>query len=103
MLIPNTGNDKLDRAYNNLSMHISAYNNFEEFYNYFQRIVKTDDKDVLNKWLLKVLYVQIKATNKNKHDFDLLIEKLRVNEPIKANNLSKWLKESLKEVGVKSE
>ncbi|AXH14356.1 hypothetical protein CP985_05700 [Malaciobacter mytili LMG 24559] len=92
MFTPNTGNDKLDRAYNNLSMHISAYNNFEEFYNYFQRIVKTDDKDVLNKWLLKVLFVQMKY---NKHPFDELTELVN-NE--NAAKLKDWLDNELKKV-----
>lgn len=100
MLIPNTGDEQLDRAYNNLGTHISAHNSFEEFYNYFQKIVKTDDKEVLNKWLLKVLYVQIKATNENKHDFDLLLEKVT---PVNRSNLESWLKVQLQKVGVSRE
>ena len=59
ILIANTGDDKLDEAYKSIQVHISSFDSFEAFYPYFVDIVKTDDQEKLNKWLLKVLFVDL--------------------------------------------
>lgn len=93
ILIVNTGDDKLDQAYKNIQVHISTFDTFEGFYPYFVDIVKTDDHEKLNKWLLKVLFVELKfGRNEVKHDFDILLESLDAKNK---NNLSLWLNESL--------
>ena len=51
ILTVNTGDEKLDVAYKNFQVHVSSFDKFAEFQNYFNKIVKTDDKDRLNKWL----------------------------------------------------
>lgn len=65
MLITDTGNEKLDTAYNNLSSRIDLCNDAEEFITFFYKTVKTEDKEIINKWLLKVLFVQIKYVQSN--------------------------------------
>ncbi len=92
-LNPNTGNEKMDEAYNRLSLYVESFEGFIQFYDYFFKIVKTDDKEVLNKWLLKVLYVNLKQTPKpTKHKFDVLLEKVDEN---KRQQLEAWLDKSL--------
>ena len=89
----NTGDAKLDEAYKNIQVHICTFDKFIEFESYFHSIVKTDDKEVLLKWLLKVLFIEFKyGRTQNKHDFDILLE--RVSSSDKAL-LEKWLKEKL--------
>jgi len=93
MLTPQTGNEKMDQAYMNMQTHVDSFEKFDEFFNYFEKIVKTDDKAVLSKWLLKVLFVQMKY---RKHPFDELLEKV---EPGKKVQLKKWLEDNLRKVG----
>ena len=89
----NTGDDKLDEAYKNIQVHISSFESFEAFYSYFVDIVKTDDKERLNKWLLKVLFVEFKfGRNEVKHDFDVLLEKVKPESKI---TLETWLQTEL--------
>lgn len=91
-----TGDAKLDEAYKNIQVHICTFDKFVEFESYFNSIVKTDDKEVLLKWLLKVLFIEFKyGRTQNKHDFDILLE--RVSSSDKAL-LEKWLKEKLEKV-----
>ena len=93
ILIANTGDDKLDEAYKSIQVHISSFDNFEAFYPYFVDIVKTDDQERLNKWLLKVLFVELKfGRNEVKHDFDLLLEKVKPENKI---TLETWLQTEL--------
>lgn len=93
-LNPNTGDNKMDEAYDKMKVHVAGYKDFESFYNYFQKIVTTDDQGHINKWLLKVLYVDLK--NKEKHDFDKLLEQCSAEN---AQQLKTWLDNKLKEVG----
>ena len=96
ILSVNTGNEKLDEAYKNIQVHICTFDKFVEFESYFNSIVKTDDKEVLLKWLLKVLFIEFKyGRTQNKHDFDILLE--RVSSRDKAL-LEKWLKDKLEKV-----
>jgi len=95
-----TGNEKLDEAYKNMQVHISTFDSFSAFYNYFKDVVKTDDKDKLNMWLLKVLFIEFRYGRPSleipKHDFDVLCERVSPEQKTKFEN---WLKESLKSVG----
>ncbi len=93
MLTPQTGDNKMDEAYKRMVVHISSFNEFQQFYDYFLKQVTTEDKDKLNIWLLKVLFVQLKR----KHPFDEMIEILEKKEPEKAQNLKQWLDNSLYE------
>lgn len=96
-LNPNTGNEKMDEAYNRLSLYVESFEGFTQFYDYFFKIVRTDDKEVLNKWLLKVLYVNLKQTPQpKKHKFDVLLERVSVENKAM---LESWLENKLKEVG----
>lgn len=96
ILTVNTGDEKLDVAYKNFQVHVSSFDKFAEFQNYFNKIVKTDDKDRLNKWLLKVLFIEFRyGRNQGKHDFDILLEKVK---PEKKEQLEKWLKDNLEKV-----
>lgn len=96
-LNPNTGNEKLDEAYNRLSLYVENFEGFVEFYNCFLKVVKTDDKEVLNKWLLKVLYVNLEQkSTPNKHKFDILLENVTVENKAMPES---WLDNKLKEVG----
>ncbi len=97
MLTPQTGNEKMDAAYQKMVVHISGFNSFEQFYNYFLKQITTDDKDKLNKWLLKVLFVNLKR----KHPFDEMVELLQNKEPDKAKNLNTWLDNTLFEAKAK--
>jgi hypothetical protein len=97
ILTVNTGDEKLDEAYRNFQIHVSAYDKFAEFQSYFNKIVKTDDSEKLNKWLLKVLFAELKYGRTNqKHDFDILLERV---SPEKKATLEKWLKDILEKVG----
>lgn len=97
ILTVNTGDEKLDEAYRNFQVHVSSFDKFTEFQNYFNKIVKTDDKERLNKWLLKVLFIEFRhGRTSQKHDFDILLEKVKPEEKAK---LEKWLKDNLEKVG----
>lgn len=95
LFAPNTGDSKMDEAYMRMQEHVSKCKNFDDFYMHFNYIVKTDDIEKLNKWLLKVLYVSMKLDNTPKHDFDLLLE--RVDET-KKQELQNWLNSMLLKV-----
>ena len=92
LFTPNTGDKKMDEAYSNLKVHIDKCKTFDEFLQHFNYIVKTDDAEVLKKWLLKVLYVSMKLDNSPIHDFDKLLE--RVDET-KQKELLDWLSNTL--------
>ena len=93
-LAPNTGDAKMDEAYDRLKEHIRRCKTFDEFTMHFSFIVKTDDVEVLNVWLLKVLYVLMRR--EDEHEFDRL---LRLVDDGKAQTLRAWLKESLAKFG----
>ncbi|AXX89382.1 hypothetical protein CKA55_12505 [Arcobacter suis] len=96
ILSVNTGDAKLDEAYKNIQVHICTFDKFIEFENYFNSIVKTDDKEVLLRWLLKVLFVEFKYGREQiKHDFDILLERV---SPSDKELLERWLKEKLEKV-----
>ncbi len=96
ILIVNTGNEKLDEAYKNIQVHICSFDNFVEFESYFNSIVKTKDIEKLNNWFLKVLFWEFKyGRTQNKHDFDILLERV---SPSDKELLQKWLKEKLEKV-----
>lgn len=100
ILTVNTGDEKLDEAYRNFQVHVSSFDKFAEFQNYFNKIVKTDDKDRLNKWLLKVLFIEFRyGRTIQKHDFDILLEKVELE---KKEQLEKWLKDNLEKVSNKN-
>ena len=100
ILTVNTGDEKLDEAYRNFQVHVSSFDKFTEFQNYFNKIVKTDDKDRLNKWLLKVLFIEFRyGRTTQKHDFDILLEKVELE---KKEQLEKWLKDNLEKVSNKN-
>ncbi|WP_294962285.1 hypothetical protein [Sulfurimonas sp.] len=96
LFTPNTGDKKMDEAYLNLKVHIDKCKTFDEFIQHFNYIVKTDDTELLNKWLLKVLYVNMKLDNTDKHDFDKLLESV---DEVKKQELKNWLEVSLKKQG----
>ena len=89
-LSPNTGDEKMDEAYLRLSEHIEQCKSFEEFFKLFNFVVKTPDKDVLNRWLLKILFVLIKQDGE--HKFDKL---LRLVDKDKRAEMETWLNSSL--------
>jgi hypothetical protein len=91
-LYPNTGDDKMDKAYVNMQEHVKKCKTFDEFEMYFSYVVKTDDPLKLNRWLLKVLFVNMKQDPDAKHDFDVLLE--AVGEE-KAAELRAWLQSNL--------
>lgn len=91
LFTPQTGNEKMDKAYATMQVHIASFDDFNSFNTYFQHIAKTDDLAVINKWLLKVLFVYLKQT-KDKHDFDKLLEAVDEN---KREELKAWLKANL--------
>ena len=93
---PNTGDKKMDEAYSNLKVHIDKCKTFDEFLQHFNYIVKSDDAEVLKKWLLKVLYVSMKLDIATQHDFDKLLE--RVSE-VDKQKLERWLQVELEKVG----
>lgn len=63
---PQTGDEQMDDAYARLKAHMESFEEFAKFFDYFNTIVKTDDDKYIKRWLLKVLFVQLKA----KHPFD---------------------------------
>lgn len=89
-LSPNTGDEKMDEAYMRIKEHIKKCKTFDEFFMHFKYIVKTDDKEVLIKWLLKVLYVLIKR--EDEHEFDRL---LRLVDDTKKAEIRHWLESAL--------
>jgi hypothetical protein len=99
ILIVDTGNKKLDEAYKNIQVHICSFDNFVEFESYFNSIVKTKDIEKLNNWFLKVLFWEFKYGRNQKHDFDILLERV---SPSDKELLEKWLKEKLEKVSNKN-
>ena len=100
ILSVNTGDEKLDVAYKNFQVHVSSFDKFAEFQNYFNKIVKTDDKEKLNKWLLKVLFIEFRyGRTSQKHDFDILLERVSSE---KKEQLEKWLEDNLEKVSNKN-
>ncbi len=95
LFTPQTGNEKMDKAYANLQEHVDRCKTFDMFLQHFNYIVKTDDKEVLNKWLLKVLFVNMKQS-REKHDFDKLLECV---DEAKKMELQLWLKTTLEKKG----
>ena len=93
LLAPNTGNKKMDEAYVKLQEHVSICKTFDDFEMHFNYIAKTQDKEVLNKWLLKVLFVNMQQVPHAKHDFDSLLESV---DDTKKQELRNWLEASLK-------
>ncbi len=93
ILSVNTGDAKMDKAYVKMQEHVSKCKNFDDFYMHFNYIVKTDNLEVLNIWLLKVLFVNMKY---DKHDFDKLLESV---DDLKKQELRNWLSASLKKQG----
>lgn len=92
----NTGDEKLDEAYKNIQVHICTFDKFIEFESYFNSVVKTDDKEKLFKWLLKVLFVEFKYGRQQiKTDWDILLERAQPEQKLK---LEKWLKDNLEKV-----
>lgn len=92
-LLINTGDKKMDEAYVRMQEHVSRCKTFDDFFMHFNYIVKTDDIEKLNKWLLKVLFVNLKY---DKHDFDKLID---IVDDTKKQELQNWLSNSLKKQG----
>lgn len=92
LFTPNTGDEKLDEAYKRIQMYVESFDTFPKFEKYFNEIVQTDDMKRLNKWLLKVLFVQMKYTE---HDFDKLI---RLLSDENAEKIKQWLDSELKKV-----
>lgn len=92
LFTPQTGNEKMDKAYANLQGHVNKCKTFDDFFMHFNYIVKTDDKEVLNKWLLKVLFINMKQTPHAEHDFDRL---LKLVDEEKKQELISWLKATL--------
>ena len=96
ILTVNTGDVKLDEAYKNIQVHICTFDKFVEFESYFGSVVKIQDKEKLFKWLLKVLFIEFKyGRTQNKHDFDILLERVGPEQKLK---LEKWLKDNLEKV-----
>ncbi len=99
ILTVNTGNDKLDDAYKRMQIHISTFNNVEEFENYFNSILKGNDPELVKKWLMKVLFWEFKYGRDEgasaKHDFDVLCENVSAQ---KKKELKAWLELNLRKV-----
>lgn len=93
LLTLNTGDKKMDEAYARIQSHVDKCKTFDDFFMHFNYIVKTDDKETLNKWLLKVLFVNIKY---DKHDFEKLIDSV---DDVKKQELRDWLSTSLEKQG----
>ena len=99
----NTGDEKLDEAYRNFQVHVSSFDKFAEFENYFNKIVKTDDKERLNKWLLKVLFIEFRYgrpgmnENQEKHLFDKILEKSKHEDREK---LKQWIDATAKKLEI---
>lgn len=92
LFTPNTGDEKMDKAYVNMQEHVMKCKSFDDFLMHFKYIVKTNDLEVLNKWLLKVIFVNIKYDSQEKHDFEKLLE--CVNDTDR-ENLKVWLRTNL--------
>lgn len=96
-LVPNTGNKTMDAAYIKLQEHVNICKSFDEFQQHFNYVSKTEDKELLNKWLLKVLFVSMKQSNQaEKHDFDKLLENASEAD---SQKLKTWLQNELEKVG----
>lgn len=96
---PQTGDEKMDAAYQKMYIHVAGYEFFEQFETYFNKIVTTDDKNKLNRWLLKVLFVDMKYKPKEetKSEIESKFSKLlSLTDQATKNNLNKWLDEQLK-------
>jgi hypothetical protein len=87
---PNTGDEKLDEVYKKMQVHMMSFDKFSQFEKYFMDVAQTEDMKRLTKWILKVLFVQMKY---NKHPFDELRE--LVNDQ-NAAKLKDWLDKELK-------
>ncbi|PLY06785.1 MAG: hypothetical protein C0625_08055 [Arcobacter sp.] len=87
-LAVDTKDKKMYEAYERMTANVDSFERFEEFYNYFLKQVTTEDKEKLNKWLLKVLFVELKR----KHPFDELIDLVDSDEK---ETLKIWLDSSL--------
>lgn len=101
LLNPNTGDERLDTAYKNFSIHASAFKSFEEFENYFNSIIKTDNAEYLNKWLLKVLFAHFKVEQNSTKLDELTIEFIQMCSYLKAEEKTKvtaWVKANLEKV-----
>jgi len=85
-LLPNTGDPKMDKAFINFKEHVDKCKDFATFLQHFNYIVKTDDPEILNRWLLKVLFVLLKQ--QAVHDFDKLCAAVPEH---KAKELREWL------------
>ena len=92
LFTPNTGDKKMDEAYVRMQEHVSKCKSYDDFQMHFKYIVKTDDLEVLNNWLLKVIYVNLKYVNTPIHDFDRLLE--CVDDKTK-KELKEWLRTTL--------
>lgn len=98
ILTVDTGNTKLDEAYKRMQVHICTFDKVDEFMNYFNNITKDTKEDELLKWLVKVLFWEFKyGRTDKKHDFDLLLEKISIENKEK---LESWLKSELEKIGV---
>ncbi len=98
MMSVQTGDTKMDEAYAKLKGYVDKFDNFNAFENYFFSIAKTDDNKKLNKWLLKVLFAELKQKNTLTlgEDFERL---LTLVDGDKRQSLIKWLEDSLMKVG----
>jgi hypothetical protein len=104
ILTVNTGDAKLDEAYKNIQVHICSFDKFIEFESYFHSVVKTQDKEVLLRWLLKVLFVEFKygratiSEKQEKHLFDLILDK---SKPEDREKLKQWIDATAKKLEIK--
>lgn len=96
ILTVSTGDAKLDEAYKNIQVHICTFDKVVEFESYFNSVIKTDDKEKLLRWLLKVLFIEFKYGRQQiKTDWDILLERVSPSDKEKLEN---WLKEKLEKV-----
>lgn len=98
ILTVNTGDEKLDKAYKNMQVHICSFEHFDSFNSYFKGIVKDTDIQKLNEWLLKVLFWEFKYGRDSKHKFDVLLDNLKVEDKQKMEN---WLENELRKRNIK--
>jgi len=94
LFTPQTNNKQMDEAYARLNEHVKRCKTFDEFLQHFMYIAKSQDPDVLNKWLLKVLYVLMRR--ENEHEFDRL---LRLVDDTKKAEIRHWLESALAKFG----
>lgn len=98
ILTVSTGDAKLDEAYKNIQVHICTFEKFIEFESYFNSVVKTQDKEVLLRWLLKVLFIEFKyGRPQNKHLFDMILEK---SKPEDREKLEQWIDATAKKLEI---